>query len=52
LKKVLLVILLIAVISAFGCGKKNKTVTITTPEGKEITTTTSPEGRVMSIQTK
>jgi major membrane immunogen (membrane-anchored lipoprotein) len=63
LKKILLTILLIGAISLVGCGKKEKTATITNPDGTKTSTVTSPEGKqtittttadgkVMSVRTK
>lgn len=63
MKKALLAILLIGIISLVGCGKKEKTTTVinpdgtktttvTSPEGKQTTTATSSDGKVMSIRTK
>lgn len=52
MRKVILAVLLIAAIALVSCQKKNKTITITTPEGKQVTTVTSPTGKVMSVTAK
>lgn len=63
MKKVFLVILLIGAISLVGCGKREKTATITNPDGtksttvtssdgSQTTTITSPDGKVMSVRKK
>jgi uncharacterized lipoprotein YehR (DUF1307 family) len=50
LKKALLAIALVAMISLLGCQKKENVTTITTPDGKTITATTS--GKTLSVTTK
>jgi outer membrane lipoprotein SlyB len=53
MKKTLVVVALIAAISLIGCAKKsNKTTVIKTPEGKTVTTVTSPEGHIISRTVK
>lgn len=52
MKKLLLAILVIGVISLAGCGKKDKTTTVISPDGTKTTTVTSPEGKIMSIRTQ
>ena len=62
MKRLLLAILLIGAISLAGCGKKDKTTTITNPngtktstatstDGTKTTTVTSSDGKVMSVRT-
>lgn len=52
MKKALAVIALISAISLVGCGKSNKTTVTKTPDGKTVTTVTSPEGRIISRTAK
>ena len=50
MKKALLAVVLVAVVSLFGCQKKENVTTIKTPDGKTITATTS--GKVLSVTAK
>lgn len=53
MKKVFVAIVLMASIALIGCAKQGNKVSVTkTPNGKTITTVTSPQGRVVSVTTK
>ena len=45
MKKILLTILLIGVISLVGCRKKNKPTTISKPDSTQTTTVTASDGK-------